>query len=193
MAFLKFTDALMESKRRARLQGREVSQQEAAGISEGIAASAGERALMAKQLQQQETQFGRKLEQEKYQFGKTYELQIKQLQQQYDLAKIQLEEQIRQFNESSEEQKRQFGEQMAFQIGQSDKQSKQWATEMENTKGQAAMDYIMNNQPVPAWTAPEGWDAQSYLSKNPDVAQYYTPSTALRHYWLYGKGEGREM
>ena len=67
---MNFTDALMEAKRRAQLQGRPLAKQEAAGIAEGYAESATDRLTKAKQvalqeqgLAQQESQFGRELAQ----------------------------------------------------------------------------------------------------------------------------------
>ncbi len=78
MAYLNFTDALMEAKRRAQLQGRPVTQQEAAGLSEGIATSAADRSFkseslaLAKQGQAaQEKQFAEQLATTKEQFAQT--------------------------------------------------------------------------------------------------------------------------
>ncbi|MCK9276381.1 MAG: hypothetical protein M0P57_14985 [Syntrophales bacterium] len=72
---LNFSDALMEAKRRAQLQGRPLAKQEAAGIAEGYAESATDRLTKAKQmalqeqeLAQQGTQFDQRLAEEKVQF-----------------------------------------------------------------------------------------------------------------------------
>ena len=54
---LNFSQALMEAKRRARLSGRPLSQQESSGIAEGYAAQASDRLAKAKQLSLQEGQF----------------------------------------------------------------------------------------------------------------------------------------
>ncbi len=61
MAYLNFSDALMEAKRRAQLQGRPLSQQEVAGISEGWAQSAGDINLRNRALTTQEKQFAENL------------------------------------------------------------------------------------------------------------------------------------
>ena len=64
MAYLNFTDALMEAKRRGQLMGRPLTSQESAGIAEGYASSASERLARAKALGLQEQQ----LSQQKSQF-----------------------------------------------------------------------------------------------------------------------------
>ncbi len=66
MAYLNFTEALMEAKRRAQLQGRPLSEQEARGISEGYARAAGEKNIAESSLTQQESQFARQLAQRKF-------------------------------------------------------------------------------------------------------------------------------
>lgn len=54
MAYLNFTQKLMEAKRRARLMGRPLSRTEVAGITAGHAATASERLARQKQLALQE-------------------------------------------------------------------------------------------------------------------------------------------
>jgi len=70
---MNFTEALMEAKRRAQLQGRPLSQQEATGISEGYARTAGDRGIAEKgvelqeqSLKQQQSQFAQSLAQRKF-------------------------------------------------------------------------------------------------------------------------------
>lgn len=199
MAFLRFTDALMEAKRRSALQGREVTQQEAAGISEGFAANASTRGIEAEKLKTQKEQFAESLANQKEEFGKTltqrekeWGSQVDQANKQYELAKSQLAEQIRQFNESSAEQRRQFGEQMAYQIQKS-------ASELELARqnynlgvATTVTQMIQAGQPIPATLAPQGWTAEGYLAKNPDIANDAGwASQPLRHYFIHGAGENR--
>jgi hypothetical protein len=73
MAYMNFVEALMSAKRRAQLQGRPLSQQEATGISEGYARGARETAiqeqgmeLQEKGLAQQSSQFSQSLAQRKF-------------------------------------------------------------------------------------------------------------------------------
>jgi hypothetical protein len=73
MAYLNFVEALMSAKRRAQLQGRPLSQQEATGISEGYARSARETGiqergveLQERSLAQQSSQFSQSLAQRKF-------------------------------------------------------------------------------------------------------------------------------
>jgi len=80
MAYMNFVEALMSAKRRAQLQGRPLSQQEATGISEGYAHAAKETGiqergveLQEKGLAQQEEQFARSLAQRKYETQKQVE------------------------------------------------------------------------------------------------------------------------
>ncbi len=58
MAYLNFTEALMEAKRRAQLQGRPLSSQETTGIVEAQAKTAAEKLLQEKQLGLQEKSVG---------------------------------------------------------------------------------------------------------------------------------------
>jgi hypothetical protein len=196
MAFLKFTDALMEAKRRASLQGRQVTQQEATGISEGIAEAAGERGIQAQSLAQQKEQFDKQYGLQEQQYGlqiRSLEQQISESNRQYALAQQQLAEQIRQFNESSETQKAQFGEQMAFQIYQTGEQVKYWKDQSNTTKTVAAMQLTQAGMPIPATFAPEGWTAQSYLENNPDIAaDAGWAAQPLRHWYEHGAGENRK-
>ena len=148
MAYLNFTDALMESKRRARLQGREVTQQEAAGISEGVAKSAGDRSVQIEQLAQNKEQYERSLAQREKEFGQSYELQergfdeqIKNNEKQYGMAVRTLEAQISQYEQSSAAQQAQFGKQMKFQIDQSAKQVKQYEQQLATQKKQFRDQY----------------------------------------------------
>ncbi len=188
MAFLRFTDALMEAKRRAALQGREVSQQEAAGISEGVAASAGDRGIQAQGLAQQKEQFAETMKQRE----KEWMSNVEQANKQYLLARDQLAEQIRQFNESSEAQRAQFGEQMAFQIDKSNKEMKLAQQNYNLQLSTVATQIIQAGQPLPATLAPEGWNAQGYLAKNPDIAaDAGWAAQPLRHYFIHGAGENR--
>lgn len=199
MAYLNFTDALTEAKRRASLQGREVSQQEAAGISEGIATSAGMRGIESEKLKTQKEQFAESLANQKDEFGRTMKQRekewmsnVEQANNQYLLAKDQLAEQIRQFNESSEAQRAQFGEQMAYQIDKSNKEMKLAQQNYNLQLSTVATQMIQAGQPLPATLAPEGWNAQGYLAKNPDIAA--DPGWAaqpLRHYFIHGAGENR--
>lgn len=137
MAYLNFTDQLAEAKRRARLSGRPVSQQEVAGISEGQAAGASDRIAKAKVIALQEDQATT----QKEQFGLSFEQQKMQNQRQYELAQETLESQIAQYEASSAAQKAQFGEQMAFQIAESAKQAKQWETALKIQEEQWKKDY----------------------------------------------------
>ena len=200
MAFLRFTDALMEAKRRASLQGREVTQQEAAGISEGFAANASTRGIEAEKLKTQKEQFAESLANQKEEFGRTmaqrekeWGSQVDQANKQYLLARDQLAEQIRQFNESSETQRAQFGEQMAFQINKSADEMRLAQQNYNLQLATVATQMIQAGQPLPATLAPEGWTAQGYLAKNPDIAA--DPGWAaqpLRHYFIHGAGENRK-
>ena len=196
MAFLKFTDALMEAKRRASLQGRQVTQQEATGISEGVAEAAGERGIQALSLAQQKEQFEKQYGLQEKQYGlqvKSLEQQIAEANRQYGLAQQQLAEQIRQFNESSETQKAQFGEQMAFQIWRTGEEVKSWRDQLNTTKTTTAMQLIQAGLPLPATLGPEGWNATSYLQQNPDVAaDAGWASQPLRHWYMHGAGENRK-
>lgn len=77
MAYLNFSDALMEAKRRAQIQGRTVSQPEAAGLSEGVASGAAQRSVAAEDLRlrreavdTQKQQFEKQLASTKEQFDK---------------------------------------------------------------------------------------------------------------------------
>ena len=218
MAYLNFTDALMESKRRARLQGREVTQQEAAGISEGVAKSAGDRSVQIEQLAQNKQQYETSMAQREKEFGKSFGLQektfaakIEQDRRQYDMAVRTLSEQIRQYEASSAAQKAQFGEQMRFQISESAKLAAQWKKEFEEqerrfgiTTGQNTRDYdyakainasAMNQGGVPlppSIYAPTGWNAANYLKRYPGVAAHpFYKANPLNHYVIYGKNEGR--
>ena len=196
MAFLNFTDALMEAKRRARVQGRDVSQQEAAGVSEGIAKASGERALAAESLATQKEQFAKQFGLQEKQYGlqiRSLEQQIAEANRQYGLAQQQLAEQIRQFNESSETQKSQFGEQMAFQIWKTGEEVKSWKAQLDTTKTTTAMQLIQAGMPLPATLGPEGWNATSYLQQNPDVAaDAGWAAQPLRHWYIHGAGENRK-
>lgn len=188
MAFLRFTDALMEAKRRAALQGREVTQQEAAGVSEGFAAAAGDRGIQAQGLAQQKEQFAETMKQRE----KEWMSNVEQANKQYLLARDQLAEQIRQFNESSEAQRAQFGEQMAFQIDKSNKEMKLAQQNYNLQLSTVATQIIQAGQPLPAALAPEGWTAQGYLAKNPDIAaDAGWAAQPLRHYFIHGAGENR--
>jgi hypothetical protein len=84
-----FTEALMEAKRRARLQGRTLSEQEAAGITQGTANAAQDRSLQEQALllnkqtaATQEKQFGEQLAAQKEQYLGTIGLKEKELAQQ---------------------------------------------------------------------------------------------------------------
>jgi hypothetical protein len=136
MAYLNFTDQLAEAKRRAKLSGRPVSQQEVAGISEGQAAGASDRIAKGKVIALQEDQSAT----QKEQFGQSFEQQKMQNQRQYELAQETLESQIAQYEASSAAQKQQFGAQMVFQIGESAKQAKQWQTALDVQQTQYAKD-----------------------------------------------------
>lgn len=70
MAYLNFSDALMEAKRRAQLQGRPISQQEVTGISEGFARSAAEKNIQEESLTESKRQFTESLAQRKYESEK---------------------------------------------------------------------------------------------------------------------------
>lgn len=144
MAYLNFTDQLAEAKRRARLQGRPLSEQETAGISEGVAAGASDRvqkgkalALSEEQVANQKEQFGENLALNQAGFEQTK----LQNQRQYELAQKTLENQIAQYNASSETQKEQFGEQMQFQIAESAKQAAQWQKTVETQAEQFRKTY----------------------------------------------------
>jgi|GEM_PF-4793140 hypothetical protein len=163
MAYQTFTDALMEAKRRARLQGREVSQQEAAGITEGTAKAAQDRTLQEYAIKNQEKQFektlGQKerelsaqqsnfaaqLGQQKYQFSsemglktKAFEEQVTQNAAQLKQAQDTLALQKQQFETASAAQKEQFGEQMQYQIAESENRVKQFETQLGVQQSQFA-------------------------------------------------------
>jgi len=75
MAYMSFTDQLMEAKRRARLSGRPMSQQEMAGITAGYASGASDRVARSKALAMQERQVGlqeRQIGIQEGQFEKTF-------------------------------------------------------------------------------------------------------------------------
>lgn len=92
MAFMNFADQLAQAKRRAKLSGRPISQQELAGITEGYASGAADRVAKAKNLalmeegqETQKEQFGQTLAltreqnaQRAMEFEKTYGLSMEQ-------------------------------------------------------------------------------------------------------------------
>jgi len=78
--YMNFTEALMEAKRRAQLQGRPISEQETRGITEGFAKSAAATniaeqglSLQEKGLEAQKSQFAESLAQRKYETEKELE------------------------------------------------------------------------------------------------------------------------
>ena len=78
--YMNFTEALMEAKRRAQLQGRPISEQETRGITEGFAKSAAATniaeqglSLQEKGLEAQKSQFAETLAQRKYETEKELE------------------------------------------------------------------------------------------------------------------------
>ena len=73
-----FTDAYMNLRRRAELQGRPTTQKEMAGAVEGMALSASERLARAKAAEQQDRQL--------YQQGEQMKLYAQDLQDQRDIA-----------------------------------------------------------------------------------------------------------
>ncbi len=110
-----FTEQLMSAKRQARLQGRPVSQQEAAGISQGVAATAADRTLAAEKLnlertsqEKQAKQFAEQLAMQKDQYARTLSQQKLQFGQQIGLEKEKLETTKGQFTEQLATQKAQF-------------------------------------------------------------------------------------
>ncbi|HSW64875.1 MAG TPA: hypothetical protein VLH56_16425 [Dissulfurispiraceae bacterium] len=133
-----FTDALMESKRRARLQGRTVSQQEAAGIAEGTAKSAQDKALQELSIRNQERQFGEQMSLQKdqfsaqrdqfaqqlgenrSQFGSTLGLKEREMATQESQFSRQLSTQKEQFDKDFSLKQRSFNEQQAQAMNQLD-------------------------------------------------------------------------
>ena len=113
---MNFTDQLMEAKRRARLSGRPISQQEIAGITEGYASGASDRVARSKTLAMQE----RQIENQEGQFAENLALQERQTANQET-----------QFNETFGETQRQFGENLAL----AKQAAGQRAAEFEKTYG----------------------------------------------------------
>jgi hypothetical protein len=221
MAYLNFSEALTEAKRRAALQGREVSSQEAAGLSRGIAESSADRAVQLEGLEQNKEQFEKQFGQQKTQyegtmaenkrqydeslstqqrqFDESLSTQQRQFSQQmentakeYQLSVQTLEAQIRQFEESSATQRAQFGEQMAFQIAESARAAREWQRQLDLQREQFAAQLLAADANLPASFAPQGWNSASYLANNPDVASSaYWGQRPLNHWYSTGRLEGR--
>lgn len=109
-----FSDALMEAKRRARLQGRTVSQQEASGIAEGYAGQTKERALQEYQVKSQEKQFAEQLAAQKEQYAGNLSLKEREMAQQNQQYYGSLAAQKSQFSASLANTKEQFGREMSL-------------------------------------------------------------------------------
>lgn len=108
---LNFTDALMELRRRAQLQGRPVTSSEVAGITAGISADASNRLARTKALQLQET--GQNIQKEE--FGQNLALETTKV----------------------DTQKQQFAEQLAFQKQQDEAQQRIARERMETERKKA--------------------------------------------------------
>ena len=189
-----FTEQLMQAKRQARLQGRPISQQEAAGISQGVAQTAAERTLaaeklglektsqetqakqFAEQLATQKQQYESTLANQRYQFGEQMGLETEKLKEQitssermYNQAVATLAEQIRQYNESSATQKAQFGVQMEEQIKKSEREAEQWKATYDQQKKnyeQAAQQWKMSyEQAAQQWKENYALLQSDYVSK----------------------------
>ena len=141
MAYLNFSEALSEAKRKAALQGREVSQQEAAGLSKGIAESAQENAVEWEALEQNKEQYEKGLEENKRQFDTSLAEQMKNAEREYNLSVDTLTAQIAQYKESSEIQRAQFGQQMEFQIAESARAAERWKKEFDAAKTKWQEEY----------------------------------------------------
>ena len=210
MAYLNFSEALTEAKRRAALQGREVSSQEAAGLSRGIAESSADRAVQLEGLEQNKEQFEKQFGQQKVQYEGTmaenkrqydeslgtqrdqFARQMENTQKEYQLSVQSLEAQIRQFEESSATQRAQFGEQMAFQISESARAAREWQKQLDMQREQFAAQLLAADANLPGSFAPPGWNSGSYLANNPDVANNpYWSQRPLNHWYSTGRLEGR--
>lgn len=161
MSYLNFSEALAEAKRKAALQGREVTQQEAAGLSEGIAESASSNAAEFAALEQSEEQFEQSLAEQKSEYEGTmaentrqfneqlaesssqFKQQMEMAQQEYELSVQALEAQIQQYAESNALQREMFGEQMEYQIAESAREAAQWQSEYETAKSQWESEYSL--------------------------------------------------
>jgi hypothetical protein len=159
MSYLNFSEALAEAKRKAALQGREVTQQEAAGLSEGIAETAASNAANLEALAQSEEQFEQSLAEQKSEYqGSLAQSQsqfeatlaenrsqfaenLKIAQQEYELAVETLNAQIEQYESSTALQKEMFEAQMAQQISDSAEAVRQWEAEYETAKSQWESEY----------------------------------------------------
>lgn len=97
MPQLDFTEAIMEARRRAELQGRPLSQQEMEGIASGAATTAQERLSRSKALALQEQELGMRGE---------------QFQAQMEEARAAREQRSREFADEMEQRRREFQAQM---------------------------------------------------------------------------------
>jgi hypothetical protein len=157
MAYQTFSDALMEAKRRAALQGRTVSQQEAAGITEGTAKSQGDRALQEYSINQQRDQFAQQLATQKEQFGSTLSLKEKEMAAQASQFGEQLSTQKDQFGrtltlkeQEIANQRDQFGQTVGLREQEIATQKDQFGQTLATQKDQFTKDMALKTQSLQA-------------------------------------------
>lgn len=177
MAYDTFTDQLMEAKRRARLSGRPLSQQEMAGISEGAAAGAADRLAKSRALNLQERTIGNQEEQ----FAQTFGMQQEQFAQnlafereKMAIANEQFEKTFGLSMQQAEQQAAQFEQTYGLSVMQAQAQAQQFAASLAFQQSQLAQQ---NSQFSQTLASQNYWNQQELNTANQAQARANSQKT----------------